>query len=846
MKRPWPRPTSLVAALCALASLGAALSTAGSSSAAAGRVRLGPAPALPAQARALGGIAPATRLQVSVALTPRDPQVLAAYAAGVSTPGSSVYHHYLTVSQFADRFGANPATIAAVEASLRAHGLEPGAAAANRLSIPLTATASKLSEALSVPLERYALPGGRVAYANTRAPLVDAGIAGAVQAVVGLDSLAAPRPTAIRPATESPAAESPAAERLATRARPATSPRVLTGGPQPCQAARQDQISSGAVYTADQIASAYRFSGLYAAGDQGAGQTIAVYELEGNFPSDISAYESCYGLGTSVSYQTVDGGPPPPQTAIADGLETELDVEQVIGLAPRANVIVYQGPNSNSGSPGSGPYDTYSTIVLQDRASVITTSWGVCEQQEGAADAQAENTLFQEAATQGQTVLAASGDNGAEACTSVSGTPTGVIAVDDPAGQPYVTGVGGTSLRTPGPPPAETVWNEPYVANQVNGASGGGNSVLWPMPSYQSTASSALGVVNGSSSHACASGSAYCREVPDVAADADPYTGYAVFYNGSWTDVAGTSAAAPLWAALVALANSSGACHGVQLGFVNPRLYRLAGSEYAAAFNDVTSGNNDYTGAGGYGAKAGYDLVTGLGTPNATAVASALCDAVSMSNPNAQTTEVGRSVRIQLHAVSSGGSVIRRWTASGLPAGLSINPSTGLISGTARAATRSTVNVTATDAAGGSASVSFLWTVAAPPTFSGVSLRGVTRRRATLSAQVRQGALGGPLTSVVIRLSGGVGFSRSATRAVAVTSGGRRVAFVAGVAHGVMTLTLAGAPGGVKVVLSARALTVTRALASSVARHRVRTRTVTLSATESARISASRKLKVKV
>src|ERR1019366_710847 len=124
----------------------------------------------------------------------------------------------------------------------------------------------------------------------------------------------------------------------------------------------------------------------------------------------------------------------------------------------------YEGPNTNSGA-----YDTYSQIVTDNTAQVVSTSWGLCESQAGSTAASAENTLFQEAATQGQSIFAAAGDNGTADCTDTNGNPIAQPAVDDPASQPYVTGVGGTSLTSVGPPPTETVWND----GMGSGAGGG-------------------------------------------------------------------------------------------------------------------------------------------------------------------------------------------------------------------------------------------------------------------------------------------------------------------------------------------------------------------------------------
>jgi subtilase family serine protease len=694
---------------CALAGLALLGLPAPSAAAAPRAVKVGSPPRVPARSKAIGPLSGATTLAVAVTLQPRDPAGLQAFASQVATPGSSVYHDYLSVAQFAQRFGPTAAQTDAVEASMRAHGLHPGSVSANGLSIRVAATAEQLEHAFSTSFERYVLPDGRTAFANVSAPLLDASVAKTVQGVIGLDTLSIPKPVGL-------------VHPQGSRARVQT-PHVVTGGPQPCSTAITAAANMPITYTADQIASAYRFSSLYGVGDEGAGQTIALYELEGNFPSDITAYQSCYGTSASVTYETVDGGPPPPDARNLDGLETELDIENVIGLAPKANILVYSGPFSNSGSPGSGPYDTYSKIISQDVAKVISTSWGICESQEGSSNAAGEYTLFEEAATQGQTIVAAAGDSGAEGCIDANGNPIAGLAVADPSSQPFVTGVGGTTLSALGPPPGETVWNE-STQSPPEGAGGGGISSFWTMPSYQSSAPASLNVVNASSSGSpCqATTGGYCREVPDVSANADPDTGYLIYYNGAgtvsgapsgWFGIGGTSGAAPLWAALLALTNASSACNGSAIGFANPALYRAAGSAYASDFNDITSGNNDYTGSGGFSAGVGYDMASGLGTPNGSALAGGLCDTVTLRNPGTQGSIAGKAASLALSAASSGGLGLA-YAAAGLPAGLSINPSTGVISGTPTTIGSSTVVVTAKDSSGAAGSATFGWSVVAP------------------------------------------------------------------------------------------------------------------------------------
>ena len=194
-----------------------------------------------------------------------------------------------------------------------------------------------------------------------------------------------------------------------------------------------------------------------------------------------------------------------------------------------------------------------------------------------------ESTLFAEAAAQGQTVVAASGDSGSTDCYPTSPADTTAVTVDDPADQPDVTGVGGTSLLSAGSPPTETVWNDYY------GSGGGGVSSDFAQPSWQY----GPGVDASPALAQCAAlGRTSCREVPDVSASADPAHGYAIYWSGrgGWTVVGGTSGASPLWAALVALIDQE---LSTPAGFLNPVLY-AAGSCAGAPFNDVTTGTNAF------------------------------------------------------------------------------------------------------------------------------------------------------------------------------------------------------------------------------------------------------------
>jgi subtilase family serine protease len=575
----------------------AVASSASATSPAVPAARVGSGPAMPQGSRTAGALPASTRLQATVTLEPASQTALEQYATDVSTPGNALYQHFLTNAEFSAQFAPSTSTVAEVEGVLQRDGLSPSAVSADHLAIKVSGSAAQFSRAFDTGFVRYQLPSGRVAYANTVAPLIPGSIVNAVQGVIGLDNIALAHP---QTATVAPGSAGAAA-----------SPQVVTGGPQPCAAAKTAGPSNDAL-TADQLASAYSFSSLYHAADFGAGKTIAMYELQTNLPSDIAAYQTCYGTNAAVKYVKVDGG----SGRVAAGVEATLDIQVAIGLAPKASILVYQGPNTSNGA-----YDTYNSIISQDKVQVLSTSWGTCEPQQGRSAALAENTLFQESATKGISVVDAAGDLGSEDCG------TNALAIDDPGDQPFVTVVGGTKLTKLGPPPTEIVWNE--RANGA-GAGGGGISTFFDMPTYQSGAPASLHVINAHSSGTLcgAAKGSYCREEPDVTADADPYTGYVVYVGGSWTGVGGTSAAAPLFASLLTLTNASTSCAGTAIGFANPALYTIAGSSsYKADFYDITSGNNDYTGTNHslYPAGPGYDMASGLGAPNGANLPKALC-----------------------------------------------------------------------------------------------------------------------------------------------------------------------------------------------------------------------------
>jgi subtilase family serine protease len=806
----------------------------------------------------------------------------------VATPGSPQFRHYLTVAEFAQRYGAGPEHIAAVSSALRAAGLTIGAPAANGLSLPVSGSTATVEHAFATSIASVALPGGRVAYANTVAPTLAPDVAGAVLDVLGLSNVtlahAASRPSSrhsewIRDrhgskSTPSRTFAAPGHGLVVTDASGLASARArsratATGGPSPCASA-----SGAGGYTADTIASAYQFTSLYSAGDLGAGQTVAVYELQPYNPTDVSAYESCYAINPRVVPVPIDGGG---TYTGGDDTEAALDIEQVAGLAPQATIRVYTAPNG-----GAGPYDAYSQIATDDVAKVLTSSWGLCESQvadHNYAYARAENSLFAEMALQGQGVMVASGDSGSAACDESDATNQ-ALSVGDPASSPFATGVGGSTLYTsesgslalwsPGRSLDEAVWNEDTPGG-VADATGGGVSEVWGMPSYQSGAAAALGVVNADSSAAtCAAaapGSTSCRQVPDVSASADPNAGYAVYVTDSsgsqWTVIGGTSAAAPVWAALMALANAQASCAGKTIGFANPSLYALAGSNYAGYFRDISLANprtgradNDalQTNGGLYPVTPGYDMTTGLGAPLGAALAGALCArlapvyTVSYAVPD-QLSPRGHALSLATHATDSGKLGVS-YSAGGLPPGLTIDSPTGTISGTPTRSGVFPVTLTARDDDGNSAVAKFNWTVVSVgrPQATGVTLTGVARQRLRLSFTMHSGAFAPSLASVSIALPRGLSLARrgrAVARGLTVKVGSADAGYNAAVSHGVLTIKLRQLTGSVFVAVAGPTLSASSSLIAQT-RHRTVVVRVGLKAIDAARASTGLELSVRV
>ncbi len=606
--------------LVVLSSTGVAVASAlGGAASASRRPRVvTAAPRLPRGARAIGAVSSASQVTGAVALKLPDQAGLQRFLAAVTNPRSPLYHHYLSRGQFAQRFAPGPDAVAAVEHQLKADDLSVTHVSSNRLLVSFSGTASRVEAAFGTGLERVRLANGTIGRATTGSVKVPAAVAPHVTAVLGLDQLVH-NTTSILRRTKAGTHPTPAA----------VQPRTSGSGPSACSDAKST-VSAGGL-TDQEVATAYGLDPLYSAGDTGSGQTVDIFEEEPYDPTDIAAFDECY-FGAdhtgNITPITVDGG----AGNGPGGGEAALDVENVSALAPGAHIHVFTGPLTNLGGT-----DVWNAIAVADDANQISTSWGLCETavQEGApGQQQVESEIFQQIAAQGQSVFSAAGDAGSDDCAGQAASAVAPnLSADDPASQPYVTGVGGTTMVDATNPPTETVWNN----GPFGGGGGGGISETWAMPSWQTA-----NVVDQStaSDRPCsddpggtaddyhlagypttlASGT-LCRELPDVSAVADPQTGMTIFWSGAWGIIGGTSSAAPIWAAIMAEINGSTYCTS-PVGFVSPILYEIGSSSgYANAFNDVTSGNNDNLGVGNgtdYPAGSGYDLATGLGTPRVT------------------------------------------------------------------------------------------------------------------------------------------------------------------------------------------------------------------------------------
>jgi kumamolisin len=473
----------------------------------------------------------------------------------------------VTRAEYTRRYAADKADLKQIHAFAKEFGLtvEPGTPRPERRTVLLTGTVAAMQKAFGVQLNHAAVNDTtyRVREGGIHLP---ASISKIVVAVLGLDN------------------------------RPQAKPHFrFRDQPGPSSGIRPNTSAANTSYTPIQVGQLYRFP----AGATAAGQTIGIIELGGGYrPADITAYFKSLGVkAPAVSAVSVDKGKNAPSNANSADGEVMLDIEVAAAVAPGAKIVVYFSPNTDQGfidAIGSAVHDT------TNKPSVISISWGGPESSWTQQSMTALDQACQSAAALGITITVAAGDDG-----STDGVTDGANHVDFPASSPHVLACGGTKLVGSGSTiTSEVVWNETAAKE---GATGGGVSNVFPLPTWQANAKVPPPTQPGGG-----------RGVPDVSGDADPATGYNVRVDGQNSVIGGTSAVAPLWAGLIALNNAQ---NKTTAGFLQPTIYA---AKAKSCFSDITTGNN-----GAFKAGPGWDACTGLGSPIGSALISLLGNAAS-------------------------------------------------------------------------------------------------------------------------------------------------------------------------------------------------------------------------
>ena len=590
------------------------------------------------------GTAPAHQTaHVTLILKLHNEAALENYIRQTVTPGSPHYQQFLTTKQFAKQYGATDAEVARVQSYLQSQGLS-SEVLPSHLAIRTTGTVAQFGKLFQTSIHNYvSRENGHSFHKPATAPQVPSAIADVVDVASGLSNEKIYRPHHV---------STPAFAALST-ANGKTNALAAKGS----GGSSSNPTASGipGEYTVGDVANFYDINPLYQRGVVGRGSTVGIVTLSNFYPSDATAYWSDIGLTTKSNRITqvhVDGG-----GAIDGGSgETSIDVEQSGGIAPFADILVYDAPNA-----GNGYVDAFAQAVSDNIADSISTSWGLPEIFNFAAlnvtgasdtdttdvgDLRAFHKIFLEAAVQGQSLFAASGDSGAYDTVRDLGAGTGVgeytapLTVDSPASDPFITAAGGTT--TPysyafgtGPTDSitqESVWGWDYLQNYLDTyigkgvynlfstGGGGGVSVYWRTPFYQdftngirrSETKQSL-VYNDPSAGPTTllklPGHFEGRNVPDISLNADPETGY-IFVStvdgGLASGEGGTSFVAPQLNGITALLRQSS---GHRIGLWNPQVYALQnifGYGKFTPFKSIRAGDNwFYDGAPHYNQGAG-------------------------------------------------------------------------------------------------------------------------------------------------------------------------------------------------------------------------------------------------
>jgi subtilase family serine protease len=559
-------------------------------------------------------------------------------------PESPYYHQWLTPEQYGERFGVSETNAALVTGWLQAHGFQVEEVTGGRSSIIFSGTAVQVEDAFHTEIHAYNVRG-ELHHANAKDPEIPAALAGVVGGVVSLHDF-----------------RSDAMHGLVSKPSP-------------------DFTNGSAYYLAPaDFATIYNLLPLYQQSINGSGQSIAIVGRSNIKLADVRQFRTTFGLPANDPQIMVNGSDP---GVFNSGEETEadLDVEWSGAVARNAIIkfVVSKSTNSSDGVNLSAQY-----IVNNNLAPVMSTSFGLCEAALGSSGNGFLNSLWQQAAAEGITVLVSSGDNGAAGCDSPSvASATHGRGVNGLCSTPYSTCVGGTEFDDVSTPSLywspsnasatqasalsyipEITWNESAPGYGL-WSSGGGASIVYAKPSWQT----GTGVP--------ADGK---RDVPDVSLSSAGHDGYLIYQEGSLYVVGGTSAASPSFAGIMALVVQHAAA---RQGNANIAFYSLASKQEAggaAVFHDITSGNNSVPGQLGFNAKAGYDQATGLGSVDALVLVNHFGDATPPPVPVFHVTASANSVIVPAAsnksatlsvAVSGGFNAAVSFSITGLPSGVS-------------------------------------------------------------------------------------------------------------------------------------------------------------------------------
>jgi subtilase family serine protease len=623
---------------------------------------------------------PMEHLILSLRMRPEARADLEHLLGDLQDPASPRYHQWLTPEQFGAAFGPRPEEIAQVTSWLAGAGFTVEGVPPGNMSILFSGTAGLVEQAFRTAIMEYRVQG-RTRYANAVDPSIPAAMAPLVAGVVSLNNF--PR----RP--------------MNTGARPLVND------------------SSGGHWLAPvDFATIYNLTPLYNAGIDGSGVTIAIAGRThpAAAQSNWNQFRTYMGLlaNTPTIAIPTTGNDPGDQGADEDN-EADLDVEWSGAVAKGASIL-FVTSGSNAGVSADGVDLSAQYIVTHNLAPVMSVSFGECEAQMAAENIftttvqQFYQNLWSQAAAEGITVCVASGDNGDEGCTDANGNPLPEAAVNGLGSTPYNICVGGTEFNdstgtwwssTVSQLPfttatalgyiPELAWNEALSSGEA--ASGGGASAYYARPSWQS----APGVPSGATQ----------RLVPDVALASSTAVPYIIYSpdpsspqeTPALLGVGGTSAASPAFAGIMALLIQL--TRGQRQGNANYTLYYLGSNQYggngAAAFHDITQGNNSMPGLAGFPAGTGYDEVTGLGSVNAQTLVDDWGGVLTLSLPY---SSVGLLTGAPMTLTASVGDLApTAGTVTWSAPGASVTPGSPATSATFTAGTPGVYTVTAASAA---------------------------------------------------------------------------------------------------------------------------------------------------